>query len=152
MGYWVGDTPVFEIPLPETKGAQRATDNHEKLQQRMNAFKENIQSLLRRHQEMLTSARVLQSTIEKGDTKKTKYVGNLVDDVKKHVTSLTKMVKIMERAVTEPVENSELPTLFEKIDKLAKSDQEIHEWAKVFGFDGGASAKKRRQSKKTTEG
>ena len=114
-----------------------------KLQRRSLALTDDAQTHLRKHQDMETELRVIQANSKQAGTK---YVGELVEDIKKKQTRVGKLIKIIEKIVTDAdkANKVELPNVVQTMDQVDKFQNEIHEWAARFGLIG---AKKRRTKK-----
>ncbi|CAK0797197.1 unnamed protein product [Prorocentrum cordatum] len=109
--------------------------------EKVEEIKNNPQPILRKFQDFVTTTKCLIN--KAGDTK---YAENLHDAMKKHLSSLNKVVKIIDQIVGggEP-ESAGLKQLVETMAKLEKEQRDIEEWATKFGLIEKA-VKRRRKS------
>ena len=71
-------------------------------------------------------------------------MGDYVNDVKACVKKVDKLEKVFTKMLTDEVNDAEFPKLFEQIDSIAASYEEVIEWAPKFGIELAASRKRRR--------
>ena len=126
---------------PETEESKQAAKVAE--------FKNNKKQHLRRFQDMLTSAKVMDASAAQSKDKK--YVEPLINDISKHIARLTKLVKLLERSVTEDPAVDAMPKLFQFMEECKIRDDEVVNWAGKFVFLADAGPAKKRPRKRTAQ-
>ena len=118
--------------------------SEELLCKRISEFKATKKDLLRRFQDMQTSAKVVHKVSSESDQK---YALPLTNDLLKHVTKLTKLVRILAKAVVESPEEAGMPKLFSLMDDITQDHQMLQSWAEKVGFVAKSESKRRRTKK-----
>ena len=94
---------------------------------------------------METELKVIQATSKQAGTK---YVAELVEDIKKQQTRVGKLINIIEKIVTDADEANkvELPNVVQTLGQVDKLQNEIHEWAARCGLIGAKTRRTKKQA------
>ena len=71
-------------------------------------------------------------------------MGDYVNDVKACVKKVDKLEMVFTKMLTDEINDAEFPKLFEQVDSIDASYDEVIEWAPKFGIELPASRKRRR--------
>ena len=131
-------------PSDQVIKKEKLTDE-EALTIEFNAFMLDIKNQLRSFQDMEIHSRQLLVHLMK-----CKYTEALQIDVKKHVTRLSQICKILSRGCVDTMKVPEFPKLKKAMQEVSKTHKEMQLHATRFGFEmPGASSRTRRVRRRT---
>ena len=133
-------------PLPEVK--KEPLTETQKLAIRITEFNNTKQQVLRKFQDMEVSAKSVATRVTQKSTQKSenKYTESFKTDLAAHVSKLTKTIKILVRACSEDMNESELPKLLDTLNAITTTDADLNDWANRFGFVTAQPKKRARKS------
>ena len=79
------------------------------------------------------------------DTANARYTSGLKDDANSHNSKLQKVIRILERAMTETADDGEIPKLIQTARDLEAHYVRIQDWAAKFGYNSTGDKKKRKR-------
>ena len=116
------------------------------IKEKMKEFIDNIPSTLRLFQDMNMQAKLIKTKGDKAKMEKV-YIGKFIDDVTVHVGKLTKTIKMLEKAITDTMEEAQAPRFLDMLESLKSKHEEINEWAVKFDLVELSPKKKTRKNR-----
>ena len=105
-------------------------------------LKANVKNTIQRYQNMEIESKVLQGKVA---TANEDFEEKFRGSIEKHLKQLSKLIRILERLLTEEAEEDKMPQIMTLMEKVDIEDQRITQWAAKFGYS--KSSKKARKSK-----
>ena len=118
------------------------------IKERISAFTSDVPGTLRISQDMTMEAKMIKT---KGDNiaKTDKgYIQMFIADVTQHIAKLMKVVKMLGKAATEPMDDGSIPKFMDQLDKLKEKQAEVIDWAYTFSCGPDKPQKKKRKIEK----
>ena len=111
----------------------------------MSEFIDNNPSTLRLFQDMNMQAKLIKTKGDKAKMEKV-YIGKFIDDATVHVGKLTKIIKMLEKAITDTMEEAQVPRFLDMLESLKSKHEEINEWAVKFDLVELSPKKKKHEA------
>ena len=130
---WQRDGDVEKSDDVGTPVKQEEETALQKLEKKITQLKHNPRTTFDRFTTMTVEAKKIESNGEASGAHKG-YACALMDDLKKHIPKLGRATKLLEKMLTSPPDEDQLPKLVGTLDELTTSHLSILTWAQRFSL------------------